>query len=304
VSSPAAPLAVGLGPGAPAVSAAAIQHAVGFPPGDLGASLSAGHHAPGFDPGLLALLPILLAAALYLGAARAERLRATRDWPAIRTVSWMLGLLIVAACFVGPLADAAHTGFVAHMFVHLVAAMVAPLLLVLAAPVTLALRTLEVGQARRLSRLLRSPVARVVAHPVTASVLNVGSLWLLFATPFGHALLEAPALHPLLTAHFVAAGFLFAAAFVGPDPAPHRPGFGWRLVILLPALGLHSVLAKLVAADPPAGVTASDALAGAQLMYYGGGLAELALLILFFAGWFRASDPARRRTPAGVSVSL
>jgi hypothetical protein len=39
-------------------------------------------------------------------------------------------------------------------------------------------------------------------------------------------------------------------------------------------------------------------------MYYGGGVAELALLTVFFAEWFRASDPARRRAPAGVSVSL
>lgn len=253
---------------------------------------------------MLALLPILVAAVLYLGAVRTERRRATRDWPAIRTVTWLLGLALAAACFVGPLADAAHTGFVAHMFVHLVAAMVAPLLLVLAAPVTLALRALDVGQPRRLSRLLRSPVARVVVHPVAASALNVGSLWLLFVTPFGHALLEAPALHPLLTVHFVAAGFLFAAAFVGPDPAPHRPGFAWRLVVLLPAMGVHSVLAKLVAADPPAGVAASDALAGAQLMYYGGGVAELGLLVVFFSEWFRATDPARRRAHPGVSVSL
>jgi putative membrane protein len=116
-------------------------------------------------PGLL--LPLALAAALLLAAglylAAATRPPAGRNpWPAHRSLLWLLGLATIAAAGLGPLADAAHQGvpagkgFPAHMAAHLLAGMLAPLLIALSAPATLALRTLDVARARRLSRLLTS----------------------------------------------------------------------------------------------------------------------------------------------------
>ena len=69
---------------------------------------------------------------------------------------WLLGHVAAPAAASGPLAEAADTGFVAHMVTHLLLGMLAPLLLVLAAPVTLLLRTLPLAAARRVSRVLTS----------------------------------------------------------------------------------------------------------------------------------------------------
>jgi putative membrane protein len=183
------------------------------------------------------------------------------------------------------------------MATHLLAGMLAPLLLVLSAPVTLALRTLPVVPARRVSRVLASGPLTVLIHPVTAAALNVGSLWALYATPLGGAMLGDPLLHYLLITHFVFAGYLFTASIVGRDPAPHRASFGLRLVVLLLAVAAHSVLAKHLYAHPPEGSTADSARAGAELMYYGGDLVELVIIVVFFAQWYSRPRGERRREP-------
>ncbi|WP_434612356.1 cytochrome c oxidase assembly protein [Arthrobacter sp. A5] len=52
---------------------------------------------------------------------------------------WLAGTVAAAAAVTGPLAEDAHTEFTAHMAGHLLVGMIAPLLLVSAAPVSLAL---------------------------------------------------------------------------------------------------------------------------------------------------------------------
>jgi len=245
-------------------------------------------------PGLLetaAALPFVLALVFYLHAAWRERTRG-RGWPLQRMLLWTGGVACAAAGFIGPLAQLAHTGFAAHMAAHLSVGMAAPLLLVPAAPVTLALRSMALVPARRLSRLLKSRPARFVSHPGPATVLNVGSLWLVYATPAGGALLATELLHPLLLVHFLLAGYLFTASLIGKDPAPHRPGFGTRAVCLAAALAGHSVLAKFVYAYPPAGVPTDQAQAGGMLMFYGGDAVDLVLLIVFGAQWYQCAAPA------------
>src|SRR5690606_4251607 len=107
--------------------------------------------------------------------------------------------------------------------------MVAPLLLVLAAPVTLALRTMTLLPARRLSRILRSRPARVISHPLSAAVLNVGWMWALYLTGL-RALTDVPLIHLAVMVHFLFAGCLFTAAILCVDPSPHRASLPLRMV--------------------------------------------------------------------------
>ena len=65
---------------------------------------------------------------------------------------------------------------------HLLLGMLSPVLLVRAAPVSLALRALPVTTARTLVRLLSSRPVRFVSHPVTAGTGNLVGLWLLYTT--------------------------------------------------------------------------------------------------------------------------
>lgn len=88
----------------------------------------------------------------------------------------------------------------------------------------------------------------------------------------------------LVRVHLLAAGYLLAASLVGLDPDGHRASFTVRSGVLVVFIAAHSVLAKWVYAHPPAGVDAADARTGAQLMYYGGDLVDITLIVLLFAG--------------------
>ncbi|WP_294563844.1 cytochrome c oxidase assembly protein [uncultured Arthrobacter sp.] len=270
------------------------------------------HEHSGAGPGFLLLgaLPFLAALALYLAAAAGAR-RAGRPWPVYRSVLWSVGVGAAALGFLNPAAGPTTGSFPAHMGSHLLVGMAAPLLLVLAAPVTLALRALAVGRARRLSGLLRSPPLRVLAHPVSAGVLNTGGLWLLYTTPAA-ALLGSGAGHAAVQLHFLLAGCLFTNALIGVDPNPHRAGFPLRTAVLLAALAGHGVLAKYLYAYPPPGVPTSQAETGAYLMYYGGALVEAALITVFCAqeyvrkhrdGLGTAGGPVSSRVSGGAAAA-
>ena len=220
-----------------------------------------------------------------------------RAWPAGRTACWFGG---VAAAAVGaPLTG--HGDLRLHVAGHLLLGMLAPLLLVRAAPVTLALRTLPVARARRLAAVLRSAPVSVVGHPVVAAVLDVGGLWVLLRTGL-HAAAD-PAVHALVAIHMLLAGTLFAAALVSPDPAPHRARLGLRAAVLVAAVAAHDVLAKTLYADPPPGIPAAQARAGAELLYYGGLPVELALMVLLGAEWWARDRRAALRPARAASSS-
>ncbi len=263
---------------------------------------SAGHDhvgASGVDAWALvegvALAAVAAAALLYGIALWASRRRS--PWPVARSACWYAGLACVALA-VGPVARAAHESFTAHMVGHLLLGMLAPLLLVLASPIALALRALPVEEARALTRVLRWPVVRWVAHPIVAGVLDAGGLWLLYSTELFAAMHGSAFVHALVHLHVLLAGWVFTASLVGPDPNPHRASLAMRASVLLAFIAAHSVLAKWLVAHPPAGVAPLDAQAGAQVMYYGGDAVDVALLVLLGWGWFTATRPRARPVAA------
>lgn len=244
----------------------------------------------GGGPDLLTILGPLLAAAAIVGYLTLATNR-TQQGPRHRTAFWILGSLAAAAAVSGPLADAADTNYVAHMASHLLLGMLAPLLMVLAAPATLLLRTLPVTVARRLSHLLRSRPARILTEPVVAATLNVGGLWLLYTTNLYPAMHYQPALHILIHAHMLLAGYLFTTAIISVDPLPHRRSYLHRSIVLIAALAAHDILAKHLYIHPPAGVTSPTAETGAMLMYYGGDLIDLTIIVILCARWYHPTRP-------------
>ncbi|MFS0853405.1 cytochrome c oxidase assembly protein [Microbacterium sp. 179-I 3D4 NHS] len=242
--------------------------------------------------------PFVIAVVLYACAALTKS-RGGRPWPWLRIGAWTAGVALVWLGVVGPLAAAAHGDVVAHMGAHLLVGMVAPLLLVLAAPVTLALRSFSIEPARRVSAVLRSPVGRLLTHPVFAAVLNVGGLAVLYLSPMLQTVHENPLLHVLVMMHFLVAGFLYTASLVAVDPNPHRSGIALRAVVLVLSLAAHSIIAKLLYAHPPAGLPVDEVQEGAQLMFYGGDLVDLTLLVLLGAEWYRVTG--RRLARSRVS---
>ncbi|PWR09276.1 cytochrome c oxidase assembly protein [Micromonospora acroterricola] len=231
----------------------------------------------------------------YLVAAAAD----TRGWDHRRSAAWLAGCAVLAVA-VGPLAQLPDDPR-GHMAQHLLLGMVAPLGLVLGAPVTLLLRISSTPTRRLIGRLLRARPVHLLAHPVTAALLSTGGLALVLLTPLYAAAERQPALHNALHLHYLAAGYLFAWALAGPDPAPHRPGLAVRLGALLGAAAVHAALAKYLyayAGTLPPGLTDPDPAAfrsAAQLMYYGGDVAELLLAVALFATWYHRRAPRTLR---------
>lgn len=245
---------------------------------------------------LLAAGAALLPAALYLAGVRVRR-DGGRDWPPGRTASWLLGCLLVGVALSPPL-EAPAAGLSGHVVQHLLLGAAAPLALVLGAPLTVLLGALHPPARRPLAAVLHSPAARVLAHPATGAVLTAGGLALVHLTPLYALSTRSEAVHALVHAHLLAAGCLFAWAVAGPDPAPRRPGTGVRVAAVVAAGGAHAVLAQLLyaragALPPGAGLAAPEVEAAAQVMYHGGHLTDLALLVALFAARYRRG--ARRR---------
>ncbi|SDD64329.1 cytochrome c oxidase assembly protein [Auraticoccus monumenti] len=250
------------------------------------------HHATG-GPSLLDVAVVVLALAAVAGYLWAVAVGRGRRWPRWRVLLWVAGTGTAALAVTGPLAEAAHHSFRAHMVTHLLLGMLAPLLLVLSAPVTALLRALPVPAARAVTRALRTPLLRVLTDPVVAALLNVGGLWVLYTTSLYAAVHTNPVVHVGVHLHVLLAGYLFTAATVRADPLPYR-SHAYRAAVLVGALAAHDVLAKHLYAHPPVGVTAAQAESGSVLMYYGGDAVDLALIVLLCASWYRATRPRER----------
>ncbi|ULR55542.1 cytochrome c oxidase assembly protein [Streptomyces deccanensis] len=241
----------------------------------------------------------LLACAAYLLAAR--RLGRRGDaWPWPRDAVFTTGCLAVAWAMT---AEPPGGPFTSHVTRHLVVGMAAPLLLVLGRPLTLALRALPPGPLRRAlpAAAHARPVAVLLLPPV-AAVVDLGGLWLLHRTGLFAATHRQPLLNAVTQAHVLAAGLLFTFAVCQLDPVRRRRSLALRGSALLAAGAAHAVLAKGLYGAPPPGTdfTAADLRTGAQLMYYGGDLVEIALAVTLAVQWYarrHAPRPTGRRGP-------
>lgn len=221
-----------------------------------------------------------------------------RDWPLYRTVLWVAGILCCIAA-AGPIASWSHNYFSMHMMGHLLLGMLGPLLMVLSAPVTLILRMLPAAYARRGARLLKSRFFWFISHPATAATLNIGGLWLLYTTNLFTRMHEQPLLYLLVHLHVFLAGYLFTASFISIEPSSHKKSFVPRAAILITALAGHGILSKYLYAHPPAGVSMDQARIGAVLMYYGGDMIDLFIIIFFCLEWYHLRRP--RETGVGTA---
>jgi putative membrane protein len=251
------------------------------------------YHLDGLIPQLVLALPFVLALFLYIFAVVICN-RRYKPWPIYRTVCWAIGVLFATISVAGPLAVRGHENFTAHMFSHLFLGMLAPLLMALAAPMTLLLRTLNVPLARSLSKVLRSWPSRALTNPLIASFLNIGGLWLLYTTNLYSLMHESILLHLFVHFHVFFAGYLFTVSMIYVDPTPHRIPFLYRAIVFVAALAGHGILSKYIYANPPIGVPVDQAELGGILMYYGGDFIDIIIIFILCLQWFRASRPRIR----------
>lgn len=251
------------------------------------------------DAGVEGLLPAVAVAAVAVvyAVAAARRHTEARGWSRWRTASFLTGAALLAAAFLPPVGSWAEHDFRGHMLQHLLLGMLGPLGLVLGAPVTLLLRSVTSRTGQAIGKILRSGPAHAIANPFTALVLNLGGLWAVYFTPLYAATADSPLLHHLVHVHFLAAGLLFAWVIAGPDPAPRRPPVPVRLLVLGIAVTAHATFAQLLYADlwVRVPVPIEELRGGAEIMYFGGDIAEILLALALLVTW----RPDRRTLQSG-----
>ncbi len=256
------------------------------------------HHAVHEYFPLIQNMVILFAAILIIGyiGAMAVSGRKFKSWPVRRLLLWTLGLVTAASAFAGPVGDASHENFIAHMSGHLMLGMLAPIFLVYSKPMTLLLRTLSTEYAKTVSRFLNTNYAKVITNPFVASILNIGGLFLIYKTGLYVWMHESILLFIIVHLHVFLAGYLFTISLIYVDVTSHRYAYWYRALALVIALGFHKALSKLIYQSPPRMVPVDEGRSGAMLMYYGGDVVDLILIVILCLHWYRARTPKKARS--------
>ncbi|MET8408414.1 cytochrome c oxidase assembly protein [Streptomyces sp. NPDC005195] len=237
-------------------------------------------------------------------------------WSAGRTVSFVTGVLTMLLMMCTRLNDYGMVMFSVHMVQHMVISMLTPILILLGAPITLALRALPVAAVRGtkgprelLLMFLHSRFMRIITHPAFTIPLFIASLYALYFSPVFDFLMGSRTGHTVMMCHFLAVGLVFFWPIMGVDPGPHRPGYLMRMLELFAGMPFHAFfgIALMMASTPmvdtyknPPASLAIDALTDQNAA---GGIAwafseipsVLVLLALLFQ-WYGSEQRQARRT--------
>ncbi len=230
-------------------------------------------------------------------------------WSWWRTASFAAGALSVFAVTGTWLNGYSMVLFSVHMTQHMVLAMISPMLLLVGAPVTLALRALPRGRGAAgtpralLLEALHSRFARAVSSPLFTVPLFIASLYGVYFTPLFDALMSNPAGHQLMLAHFVVSGLLFFGPIIAADPWPRTVGYPGRILELLVPVPFHaffgvtimmaSSLVVRTFAEPPAdwGIDpVGDQGVAGGIAWSFGELPTVLVLAVVFLSWVGSED--------------
>jgi putative copper resistance protein D len=203
----------------------------------------------------------------------------------------------------------AESLFSVHMVQHLLLAMVAPPLLALGAPVTLALRVASPGARRRvLLPALHSRLVKGVSWPPVGWAIFAVVMWATHFSPLFNAALDNETLHSGEHLLYLGAGALFWWPVVGADPVRWRLRPIGRMVYLasqMPfntAVGLaiyfapavlyphYATLIRTWGPDP-----LTDQQIAGVVMWGIGDVILLGALVLAAAAWLQADEMHSRR---------
>ena len=260
------------------------------------------------DP--LPWIGIVLAATVYLVAVVIVDLaHPNTRVPGWRVAAWLAGVTVIAIALVSAVDVYAEGLFAVHMIQHLLLAMVAPPLLALGAPMTLALRVAAPGLRRGvLLPLLHSRLVKAISWPPVGWAIFAGVMWATHFSPIFNAALENESLHFAEHLLYLVAGALFWWPVIGADPIRWRLSPIGRMVYLgsqMPfntAVGLaiyfapavlyphYALLGRTWGPDP----YTDQQLAGI-VMWGIGDLILLGALVLAVAAWLRADEMQSRR---------
>lgn len=257
----------------------------------------------------------IVLAGLYIVGVRRLRRRGD-NWPVGRTVSWLLGCFVLLLATSSGLGKYSPAMFSVHMGVHMLLSMVVPVLFVLGGPVTLALRALAPagkgsppGPREWILAFVRSPLAKVLTHPVVALLLFVGSFYVLYFSGLFDTALNYHWAHLVMNAHFLLSGYVFYWPVIGIDPAPRRLPHLGRLGMMFAAMPFHAFFGVILMSKqtiigetfyqqlnlPWVTDLLSDQRLGGGIAWAAGEVPVLLVLIALLVQWARADEREAKR---------
>lgn len=263
-----------------------------------------------FDP--LPIVGVGFAAVVYLRAVRQVNAEHPRSPVSpSRTAAFLGGLAAILLALQSPI-DRYETALLSvHMVQHMLLQFVAAPLLLLGAPITLALRVTSGDSRRLLLRLLHSRFTRVATHPVVAWTLFVAVNWGWQFSPLYDLALESTTVHYFQHAMYLGSALLFWWPIAGVDPAPRKVPYPARAAYLALAIPPNSFLGvTLMSTDPSVyphyatlvrdwGPTLAEDLNLAGAVMWGmGAMVFVVALLLSVAAWMRADERRVRRVEA------
>lgn len=198
---------------------------------------------------------IVLAGLYVAGVVRLRR--RGDDWPAGRTAAWLLGCGVLLFATSSGLGRYSPAMFSLHMAAHMLLSMLVPILLVLGAPTTLALRALPVagkgnppGPREWLLAGLHSRFSRFFTTPVVATVMFVAGFYGLYFGGIFDAAVSHHAAHVLMNVHFLLSGYLFYWVVIGIDPTPRAVPPLAKIGMVFASIPLHAFFGVVLMGMP------------------------------------------------------
>jgi len=268
-----------------------------------------------YEPNALMIGILTLMVALYVKGVFVLTKRGDK-WPVGRTIAFALGIAATDFATSGGLGLYAQFSFSYHMMSHMVLGMIAPIGLVLGAPMTLALRTLpqgrnsdERGVRGSLLAALHSKIGVLYTNPIVALAIFDGSLFALYFTDLFAVLMQSHTGHLFMSLHFLAAGFLFFFIIIGVDPNPRRVHHLVQIVILFAAMSIHAFFSVALMSTttlidkgfyaslqtPWLGDSLVDQKLGGSIGWAMGEIPILIALVATFINWMRDDSREAKR---------
>lgn len=232
-------------------------------------------------------------------------------WKRATGAAFFAGLGCIAVALCSPVDAYADVSFRVHMAQHLALTLLAPPLLALGQPLTLALRATSPAFGRRLARFLAGRPASFLSRPVVGWSLFVGVAYAVHLSPLFDAALRSQPLHAFEHALWLAAALVFWWPIVGSDASAHPMRYPTRVLSLfltMPAMAflalvLYTASAPMYAAyaalpSPWGPAALADQRNAAVLMWIAGNLALSTAMLLVAAAWKRDDDARQRRLEA------
>jgi putative membrane protein len=258
-----------------------------------------------FEPTVV--VPLAASTALYLHAVRLARRRGRPGAWSRRSAWFLTGIVVLFVALEGPIDALSDERLWVHMVQHLLLMVVAPPLLLLGRPLTLAHAASSARTRATLVRVSKSRLVRLVGSPSFGFGLFTVVMWGSHLSSLYEAALTNDAVHAVEHVAYLTAASLFWWPIVAKDPGADRLSYPGRLFYLFLSMPVMSLLGFVVSSSDrvlyphyvPTNGSLAAALAdqrlGGTIMWESSMLAGAVALSLVLIAWMRYDEIEARR---------